>query len=416
MLPTCYLQPGYSYNSNGNLKTLPYGTGTMTLTYDVGNRMEQAVNSNGTERYGYDHQNRRVYQKTVSGTQLIFFYGANGDRLRTYQFLSSNDSYQVQSNNIHFMGRLLRQDSTTIFMDRLGSVRNPSRYYPFGEEQGAGTIPDKFATYYRDSSTGLDYAHHRYYSSTQGRFTTPDPSGTANLNNPGGWNQYGYVNDDPINHNDPSGLGWECLPNVVFDGERYKVWGETCVYTGPTYSANVYLAWVAAKKQAEHRAAAEARKFGTLLIGAINVAREALKRPECAKLFSLPTNVGDPGTFLMTLSAPGNPYGTMGSASVVVQGVSVDAATMMAGDSRVIVAFNTGRDGTFFTPNPSSFSGLPPAQARAATVIHELGHAADFLFGDASSKMIDDDPQRDPTGVKSRYNSEFVEEKCFPKN
>ena len=218
---------GYSYNSNGNLKTLPYGTGTMTLTYDVDNRMEQAVNSNGTERYGYDHQNRRFYKKTVSGTQLIFFYGANGDRLRTYQFLSSNDSYQVQSNNIHFMGRLIRQDSTSIFVDRLGSVRNTSRYYPFGEEQGAGTIPDKFATYYRDSSTGLDYAHHRYYSSTQGRFTTPDPfQGSANPENPLSWNRYSYVENDPINKNDPEGLGPE------FPERGGKNWWWVCYWSG----------------------------------------------------------------------------------------------------------------------------------------------------------------------------------------
>jgi RHS repeat-associated protein len=34
---------------------------------------------------------------------------------------------------------------------------------------------DKFATYYRDSTTGLDYAQNRYYANTLGRFTSPDP-------------------------------------------------------------------------------------------------------------------------------------------------------------------------------------------------------------------------------------------------
>ena len=110
-------------------------------------------------------------------------------------------------------------------------IGQDSSYYPFGEERTAtGQDRTKFATYYRDNKTGFDYAMNRYYNNSWGRFTTADPSGTANLNNPGSWNQYAYVGGDPINHNDPSGLGWECQPNVVYDGEHCKVWGETCVY------------------------------------------------------------------------------------------------------------------------------------------------------------------------------------------
>jgi hypothetical protein len=58
---------GFTYEANGNLKTLPYGTGTMTLTYDIEERLERASNSNGTEPYGYDYLNRRVYSKTAKG-------------------------------------------------------------------------------------------------------------------------------------------------------------------------------------------------------------------------------------------------------------------------------------------------------------------------------------------------------------
>jgi RHS repeat-associated protein len=66
---------------------------------------------------------------------------------------------------------------------------------------------DKFATYFRDSSTGLDYAVNRYYGSNVGRFLTPDPfGGSAKWGNPSSWNRYTYVENDPINKNDPSGL------------------------------------------------------------------------------------------------------------------------------------------------------------------------------------------------------------------
>jgi RHS repeat-associated protein len=66
---------------------------------------------------------------------------------------------------------------------------------------------EKFGTYTRDSYTGLDYARQRYFASTYGRFTTPDPAAASiHPSNPGTWDRYVYVNDDPINLNDPNGL------------------------------------------------------------------------------------------------------------------------------------------------------------------------------------------------------------------
>ena len=114
-----------------------------------------------------------------------------------------------------------RRYQEVVVLDRLGSVvrgENVSgsltSYYPYGEQKGADNLlPEKFATYLRDSIyTGLDYAHNRYYASSLGRFLTPDPyGGSARLGNPGGWNRYAYVGDDPINTNDPLGL---CTFNI----------------------------------------------------------------------------------------------------------------------------------------------------------------------------------------------------------
>jgi RHS repeat-associated protein len=83
--------------------------------------------------------------------------------------------------------------------DRLGSSRTGgSKYFPYGEEQQVtAQDKDKFATYYRDGTTGLDYAQNRYYANTLGRFTSPDPymssGGTAD---PQSWNRYSYVQGD----------------------------------------------------------------------------------------------------------------------------------------------------------------------------------------------------------------------------
>jgi RHS repeat-associated protein len=70
---------------------------------------------------------------------------------------------------------------------------------------------EKFATYTRDSYTGLDYADQRFYASTYGRFNTPDPyQPSGGPSDPGSWNRYSYVFGDPINLNDPDGLFATC--------------------------------------------------------------------------------------------------------------------------------------------------------------------------------------------------------------
>ena len=57
--------------------------------------------------------------------------------------------------------------------DRLGS-NTAGKYYPYGEDRGTpiGNDQMKYATYTRDSATGMDYADQRYYSNQFGRFMT----------------------------------------------------------------------------------------------------------------------------------------------------------------------------------------------------------------------------------------------------
>lgn len=95
-------------------------------------------------------------------------------------------------------------------------------YLPFGEEVGAGVggrttgmgfpgasdnVRQRFSGKERDVETGLDYFGARYNSSTQGRFTSPDPVfASAKPGAPQSWNRYAYVQNNPLAFIDPDGM------------------------------------------------------------------------------------------------------------------------------------------------------------------------------------------------------------------
>jgi RHS repeat-associated protein len=82
---------------------------------------------------------------------------------------------------------------------------------PFGvalEAESSGATNRRFTSYDRSSVTGLDYAVNRHYDPQQGRFTQVDPIGmkSVDLTDPQSFNRYAYVQNDPVNFTDPSGL------------------------------------------------------------------------------------------------------------------------------------------------------------------------------------------------------------------
>ena len=119
-----------------------------------------------------------------------------------------------------------------MIFDQTGSLANVSRhdYLPFGEELFANTggrtpqqgytnsddARQKFTQKERDNETGLDYFLARYYSSTQGRFTSPDefaggphelnesdpssasPIAYADIADPQSLNEYQYSYNNPL--------------------------------------------------------------------------------------------------------------------------------------------------------------------------------------------------------------------------
>ena len=82
---------------------------------------------------------------------------------------------------------------------------------PFGtalNAESTASTNKRFTSYDRSNATGLDYAVNRTYDSKQGRFTQVDPIGmkSVSLSDPQSFNLYAYVQNDPVNYTDPTGL------------------------------------------------------------------------------------------------------------------------------------------------------------------------------------------------------------------
>jgi RHS repeat-associated protein len=126
--------------------------------------------------------------------------------------------------------------------DQTGSLATMKRhdYLPFGEElfanqglrdQGyvADNVRQKFTRKERDNETGLDYFLARYYSSTQGRFTSPDPIfiSEKKIAAPQSWNLYNYVNNNPLTYLDPTGIERELNPGTSSSVPNFSTYSIT---------------------------------------------------------------------------------------------------------------------------------------------------------------------------------------------
>jgi len=101
-----------------------------------------------------------------------------------------------------------------------GTLANTYVYDSFGNlTASSGTVanPYQYAGRDYDAETGLRYYRARYYDALTGRFISEDPTEFG-----AGMNFYDYVNNDPTNGMDPSGLlrvccrplrRWEHSPN-----------------------------------------------------------------------------------------------------------------------------------------------------------------------------------------------------------
>src|SRR6266404_4600968 len=260
-------------------------------------------------------------------------------------------------------------------------------YYPYGEEI-TGTANDtfKYAQLFRDSDSGLDYAEQRYYSSSIGRFVNVDPyTGSAASTRPQSWNQYSYVEGDPINATDPTGTVL-CVPGVTCVTDPQWI---TCyILTGLpncTTGTNGVNVPVELGNAAERGAGTKARATAQQTLNKASKAAQAdLDKPDCIDFFK--GMMSSSGIGGIGIGHQPDVVGALGnlvdSGKVVAGDVDIsqgDYATTTGWAAWVKITVYT----TFLTGSPGDIAGIRGSDTAnnhdtdiwAFTVLHELGHA-----------------------------------------
>ena len=170
--------------------------GPFTYTYDP---FDYRVHKQGPGvSAGYLLEGEHVETVTGSHQPAQFFRGVVIDEIvNGYQYDPDGTwtNYTYAHDSLQSVVGLTGHEGRTI---------QTTQYGPFGKEvDGAGASCSvlKYTGRERDAETGLYYYRARYYDPELGRFLTEDPLGFQ-----AGVNFYAYVNNNPINANDPFGL------------------------------------------------------------------------------------------------------------------------------------------------------------------------------------------------------------------
>jgi RHS repeat-associated protein len=198
-----------------------------------------------TDRYEWDgrEQLRRIVREGTPETVLYTAqYDAEGSRVRanvggtTHEYsYGAGLLHDTDGGTTYTPGIGQRRSGVDSYFheDWLGSTRYTTaadgtlppaasyRFDAFGNVSaftGVDSTASKYAGawgYRSDAGSGLQMLGLRHYDPVVGRFLNPDPIGHA-----GGLNLYGYVDNDPVNGVDPSGLqgvGHHYVPQSLFN-------------------------------------------------------------------------------------------------------------------------------------------------------------------------------------------------------
>jgi RHS repeat-associated protein len=223
---------GFSYDAAGNLTN----DGGQSFTYDATGQQSTASFMSGQQLYDGDRLRvkktengvtRYYLRSTVLGGQVIAEMDGSGSWMRGYVY-QGGTLLAVQAGGVNWVHEDPITKSKRV-TDSLGIVVSTVELDPWGGDtnrsSNAAFQPKKFTSYERDNN-GSDEAMFRRYSRWHARFDQPDPyDGSYELTDPQSFNRYAYVQNDPVNFVDPSGL----MPQQCYDANYLPI---KCPTTG----------------------------------------------------------------------------------------------------------------------------------------------------------------------------------------
>jgi RHS repeat-associated protein len=224
---------GALYDAQGNLTQI-YDQGdkskVITMNYDALGRVIRVThNQKGLrEDYQYRADGLRtvadvylngVFQKTRiqiynDARQLVSQYEKSAAGSLTWKkdilYVGTREAAELDAAGMH-VTQIDHQGSPRVVTGPTGLVEGRQKYLPFGEllDQIGGKTAKGYTGHEQTDDSGLIYMQARFYVPWYGRFTSPDPGRDQHFEQTQSWNIYSYVQNNPVNSVDPTGMDGE---------------------------------------------------------------------------------------------------------------------------------------------------------------------------------------------------------------
>jgi RHS repeat-associated protein len=434
---------GYPYDASGNMTVEPVAPSANKMIYSAENEMIGFSGNGGAAQYVYDGNGLRVFKEAYysggvnrasvySGSQVIAEYDNDNEDPSTpaveYIYNPAGGGLLAMISNGAITYYHQDHLSVRLTTDANGNVLTQQGTYPFGEPwySSSNLAPGDnwvFTNYDRDQESGLDYALARYYDSRTGTFCSADPL-AGSPDDPQSWNRYPYGRNDPIDIADPSGQSWwspfldlgimigmDLLPELEPAWFGWMAGGESeadILATGgsnpghviglPTrgaaetaaggagdaaavggggFGSGVFALSAAAAAQAADQSKNPEKQH---LNDAMGIAMQALNKKPCADMYGTPESRAKGFTPQNVLNGivSGNKYGRI---QWVNAGETDWTATTYPSGLPPIPGFAPSVRIKINTYNGPGYWGSGDAADNAETLLHELGHAFNFIHG-----------------------------------
>ncbi len=211
----------FEYDQAGRMTKRISSEGTTSYTWDAFGRLITVTTDSETVDYEYG-ANDLLLERSDTEADMLFFYDLNGPLPRLLQ-TETDTSGTITEGHYLWAGGLssIEYDGTDydVLGDQTGTVHglfDGTNSHDFAYHDAFGALdstpgldtPLESSTFngaYTDPDTGLVYMWHRWYDPAIGRFISPDLV-AADSKSPATFNVYAYVQNDPVNFVDPTGL------------------------------------------------------------------------------------------------------------------------------------------------------------------------------------------------------------------